>query len=221
MHFSRSTGGALFLLALSVFSPLVASAPAADAAAAAAAASIKVRNADITPNNAGIADAILSKRDIPVENTEFSSTLTKRTGDSAGLLWGPVFVGNLKLSLTNVHSGPVGPRFPGSVPHVNFHVDKQKTGPRGGYSRVVNMHMVVYESAGRQCLYAWDSVRDATVFDNCFDNLSDALSAGVNAIKAFVDTLLRNADAIASVAIIAALGVALLAALAALPVVLV
>ena len=42
----------------------------------------------------------------------------------AGLAWGPVYIGNLKLSLTNPHDGYAGPKFP-YANHVNFHVDKQ------------------------------------------------------------------------------------------------
>ena len=77
------------------------------------------------------------------------------------------------------------------------------------------MHIVKYESqsTGGRCLYAWDSETDTTVFDSCFNDFSDALSEGVIAIKEFVDTMLSNADPIAYVGVIAALGTALLVAL--------
>lgn len=77
------------------------------------------------------------------------------------------------------------------------------------------MHIVKYESqsTGGQCLCAWDSKTDATVFDNRFDEFLDALSQGMSAIKGFEDTILSNADPIAYVGVIAALGTALLAAL--------
>lgn len=59
----------------------------------------------------------------------------------------------------------------------------------------------------------WDSVTRATVFDSCFDEFGDAIAEGVAAIKAFVDTLLENADAIAYVAVLAALAAALVTAI--------
>ena len=82
------------------------------------------------------------------------------------------------------------------------------------------MHIVEYSSDGvNTCLYAWDSVTHQTVFDSCFDDWTTALQECVDAIKSFVDTLLKNADAIASIAILVALGAALLVVLASLPVV--
>ena len=66
------------------------------------------------------------------------------------------------------------------------------------------------------CLYAWDSVTDKTVFDSCFDDFSTAVVEAVNAIKNFVDALLQAADFIAAIAVIAALGAALVVALASL-----
>ncbi|KAG8533260.1 uncharacterized protein KY384_002043 [Bacidia gigantensis] len=156
---------------------------------------------------------------------------------SAGLLWGPVNVGNLKLSLTNPHEGYAGPKFP-NANHVNFHVDRQDPGPRGTYTAVVNMHIVKYSRSGlgggggswkreqlakrdgELCLYAWDSVTDTVVYDNCFDDdIMDAIGEAVGAIKDFVDELLRNADTIAYLVIIAALTAALIAAISSLAVV--
>jgi hypothetical protein len=72
---------------------------------------------------------------------------------SAELYWGPVYVGNLKLSLTNPHNGYAGPKFP-NANHVNFHVDKK--GAKNKYDEVVNMHIVKYHQGGNFCLYAWD-----------------------------------------------------------------
>ncbi|KAL8819065.1 MAG: hypothetical protein Q9223_002424 [Gallowayella weberi] len=134
----------------------------------------------------------------------------------AGLAWGPISAGNLKLYLTNPHTGYAGPKFP-SAEHVNFHVDKKDTGPRGTYSEVVNMHIVKYSTAGSDdsCLYAWDSVTKKTVFDECLDSdeFQQIIQKGVQAIKGFVDTLLRNANFLASVAVGIALAVALTAVL--------
>ena len=136
----------------------------------------------------------------------------------AGLAWGPVTIGNLKLYLTNPHNGYAGPRFP-NAPHVNFHVDRQRPAPYYDYKPVVNMHIVKYERGGSSCLYVWDSVTRTDVFDNCFDDFTDAISEAVDAIKNFVDDLLTAANPIASIAIIAALAVAIAAAIAGLGVV--
>ncbi|KAL6716509.1 hypothetical protein ACLMJK_006076 [Lecanora helva] len=150
-------------------------------------------------------------------STSDQNSLPKR---QAGLAWGPIYIGNLKLSLTNPHMGYAGPKFP-NANHVNFHVDKEDPGPRKTYSEVVNMHIVKYTRGGGEggsssCLYAWDSVTKTTVFDECTDDFAEAIEKCVEAVKGFVDTLLRNADFVASVAIIAALVVALAAALASL-----
>lgn len=136
--------------------------------------------------------------------------------DSAGLAWGPIEIGNLKLYLTKPHNGYAGPKFP-NANHVNFHVDKKA--PKNSYTEVVNMHIVKYGSSGKICLYAWDSVTKKVVFDNCFDNFATAAEKCVSAVKDFVDALLREADFLASIAIIAALVIALAAALSGLAVV--
>jgi hypothetical protein len=150
-------------------------------------------------------------------DTTLSSAAVERR--QAGLAWGPVYVGNLKLTLTNPHPGYAGPKFPNAT-HVNFHVDRNLGDPRNTYVAVVNMHIVKYSTTGSNtCLYAWDSVTRTTVFDNCFDDWSTVLSEAVDAIKGFVDTLLKNADLVASIAVLAALGVALVLALGSLSVV--
>ena len=141
-----------------------------------------------------------------------STDLAKRA--AAGLAWGPVYIGNLKLTLTNPHDGYAGPKFP-NANHVNFHVDKKTPNLLNRYNTpVVNLHIVKYTRGASDCLYAWDSVTGKTVYDQCSDNFSNAAASAVAAIKSFVDTLLVNADAIAAVAVIAALGVALIAVLA-------
>lgn len=131
----------------------------------------------------------------------------------AGLYWGPVYIGNLKLSLTNPHMGYAGPKFQ-NANHVNFHVDKK--GPKNKWVEVVNMHIVKYTRGGKFCLYSWDSVTKKVVFDNCFDSFLPAIKECVEEIKNFVGTLLKNADWIASIAIIAALVVILVGALTSL-----
>lgn len=142
------------------------------------------------------------------------SDLSVRGG--AGLLWGPVYIGNLKLSLTNPHVGPAGPKFP-NANHVNFHVDKQA--PRNTYVAVVNMHIVKYTRGGTFCLYIWESETKKVVFDKCFDSFLPAISEAVSAIKNFVDELLKNANFWASFAIIAILVVVIADCLAGLAVV--
>ena len=198
----------LFILTLSSFSPFILSAPTDS-------------NTITSPNNdkrhLEQREALPqpASEDMPHmvrKYTEDQNDILKR---EAGLRWGPVYIGNLKLSLTNPHEGYAGPKFP-YANHVNFHVDKKDEGPRGTYSEVVNMHIVKYTNGDSNCLYAWDSVTKTTVFDSCFDDFSEAIEKCVSAVKDFVDTLLRNADFIASVAIIGALVVALAAALASL-----
>ena len=115
----------------------------------------------------------------------------------AGLAWGPVTVANLKLYLTNPHIGYAGPKFP-SAEHVNFHVDRADGGPRGTYSSVVNMHIVRHGPAGddgvSECLYAWDSVTKKVVFDECAEEYLAVMRKCVQAVKDFVDALVKNAN---------------------------
>ena len=148
---------------------------------------------------------------------EDQNDLLKR---QAGLYWGPKYVGNLKLSMTNPHPGYAGPKFP-NAEHVNFHVDKKDPGPQGTYSEVVNMHIVKYSRADSNCLYVWDSVTKEVVFDKCFDDFTGAIGEAVRAIKDTVDDLLKDADFVASVVIIGALAIALAAVIASLGVVVV
>ncbi|KAL9130101.1 MAG: hypothetical protein Q9217_001617 [Psora testacea] len=187
-----------FVLALSSLSSFVLSAPTADSSVAVSSPNNENRHheqREALPHPAANVD----KPEVITSLIDESSNLLKRSG-GAGLQWGPVCIGNLKLSLTKPHNG---------APHVNFHIDKKDPGPRGTYSEVVNTHTVKYESGGRNCLFAWDSVNQKTVFDSCFDDFNEAIQKYVSAIKAFVDTLLQNADFIAPAAIIAALVVAL------------
>ena len=148
---------------------------------------------------------------VPKYQEEQSDVLKRQ----AGLYWGPKFIGNLKIYLTNPHIGYAGPKFP-SANHVNFHVDKEDPGPRKTYSPVVNLHIVKYTRGDSSCLYVWDSVTKNVVFDKCFDDFTDAIGEAVEAVKDFVQELLENADFIASIVIIGALVAALIAVLASL-----
>src|SRR5437762_131614 len=91
-------------------------------------------------------NAILPEESEDVLVSKPDHDLQKR---QAGLAWGPVYIGNLKLYLTNPHDGYAGPKFP-NANHVNFHVDKQA--PRNSYTEVVNLHIVKYTSHGKFCL---------------------------------------------------------------------
>jgi hypothetical protein len=189
-------------------------------------------------NSRGMSDSIDTllprKVEIVVVPKSADDQLNKR--ESAGLYWSQN-IGNLKLYVTNPHFGPVGPKFTNGANHINFHVDQKS--PKNKWKKLVNLHIVRYSRASRECLYIWvgntllaliclqadstdwiqDSEGPRTVFDNCFDDWTTALREGVAASKSVVDELLRNADPIAYAAVIVAVGVALLAALAGLGVV--
>ncbi|MGG3642507.1 hypothetical protein [Bacillus gobiensis] len=117
---------------------------------------------------------------------------------SAGLAWGPVYVGNLKFSMTNVHKGYAGPKFPDHS-HTNFHVDKKTT--KNKYKEVANYHIVKYSKGKSQCVYIWDSETKKVVMDSCGDSWTTMASKAASAMKSFTSTLLSNADWLASLAI--------------------
>lgn len=114
---------------------------------------------------------------------------------SAGLAWGPVTVGNVKLYMTNQHTGSV-PGFSGSVTHVNFHADNASTG-----KAILNYHIVKYTSGSSSCLYVYDSVSKKVVINKCFKSWTDSVSAVVESVKSAVKAVLSEADWIATVAI--------------------
>jgi hypothetical protein len=218
LHFLQKRGGAsklllFFLLTLSCLSS-VAAAPTDSEA---------VNLSDTEKRDtAGVEERRLPQSYDALLPKEIENMVVPKSVDydlqqrSAGLFWGPVYIGNLKLSLTNPHIGYAGPKFP-KASHVNFHVDKEAA--KNSYEEVVNLHIVKYSSGEKSCLYMWDSVTKTTIFDNCFNDFTKAIPEAVQAAKNFVDSLLRNADFIASVVIIGALVVALAAALASLGVV--
>ncbi len=113
---------------------------------------------------------------------------------SAGLAWGPVTVGNVKLYMTNPHVGIV-PGI-GNVSHVNFHADNAKTG-----KAIVNYHIVKYTSGNSNCLYVYDSVSKKVIINQCFGNWTDAAAAVVEAVKSAVQAVLSEADWLATLAI--------------------
>lgn len=117
---------------------------------------------------------------------------------SAGLAWGPVYVGNLKFTMTNVHKGFAGPKFTNHS-HTNFHVYKKTT--KNNYKRKANYHIVKYSKGKSQCVYIWESHKDQVVMDSCGDSWSTMASKAASAMKSFTSTLLSNADWLAALAI--------------------
>ncbi len=200
---------AFFILAFSCLSLVTAAPTESDLTTL---SDTEKRDASTLSSHAIDVDALAIRTPVTADNE------ASKRSPSAGLYWGPVFIGNLKLTLTNPHEGFAGPKFLGQEPvHINFHVYLR--GARADYKKeLVNLHIVRYGSGGRDCLYMWDSVSKRTIFDNCFDDWSNAIPEAVRAAKTTVDTILRNADAIAAVAVIAAVGVALAAVLAGLSV---
>lgn len=139
---------------------------------------------------------------------------TASASPSAGLYWGPVYVGNLKLAMTNQHFGYAGPKV-GHTDHVNFHVDRRGT---WGYDEVANFHITKSTGAGgKTCIYIWDSETRRVVFDNCMDNFTTVARSAAQAAKDFVGTLLGNADWIAFLAIAALVVVVLVALILSIP----
>lgn len=108
----------------------------------------------------------------------------------AGLAWGPVEAGPLKLYMTNPHLGFAGPKFP-NVPHVNFHVDRKTL---RGWAPSANFHIVRYALPGEVCFYVWESQRDRVVIDQCFPNFSSGARAVVEATYDFVQALAVRID---------------------------
>lgn len=141
---------------------------------------------------------------IPVDAVDLSE---RSPSGSAGLRWGPYYVGALKLYITNPHTGYAGPKF-NTAPHINVHVDR-KVGRV--YKEVVNLHVVKYTRARRQCLYIWDSKSRKTILDKCFDSFKDAAKEAVETVKDVVDVAMDGVAFVAKLAAMVALGIALVA----------
>lgn len=135
------------------------------------------------------------------EQQDLSETIVPR---SAGLAWGPVTIGNVKLYMTNSHTGIVPGFGSTSVSHINFHADNAKTG-----KAILNYHIVKYTSGDSSCLYVYDSVAKKVVFNNCFKSWTDAAGAVIESVKSALSAILSEADFIASVLIWAAVIVVL------------
>lgn len=124
-----------------------------------------------------------------------NSTENMLESKSAGLAWGPVTVGNVKLYMTNQHTGSV-PGFSGSVSHVNFHADNATTG-----KQILNYHIVKYTSGSSSCLYVYDSVSKKVIINKCFKSWTDSVSAVVESVKSALKAVLSEADWLATAAI--------------------
>lgn len=121
----------------------------------------------------------------------------------AKLVYGPKYVGNMKLYITNVHNGPAGPKFPSNLtPHTNVHVDKKTL---KGWKFVSNFHVVRYMNKSKTCLYIYESVKKKVVMDTC-DTWSNLSVKGAKAMKSFakVDTL--TSDVTSLIAVTAVVG---------------
>lgn len=132
---------------------------------------------------------------IPAFAAETSSSSNMLESKSAGLAWGPVTVGNVKLYMTNQHTGSVH-GFSGSVSHVNFHADNATTG-----KQILNYHIVKYTSGSSSCLYVYDSVSKKVIINKCFNSWTDSVSAVVESVKSALKAVLSEADWIATAAI--------------------
>lgn len=136
-----------------------------------------------------------SAQSFSIQNEIVNALSETQTIKSAGLAWGPVTVGNIKLYMTNPHMGYV-PGFTGQVSHINFHVDNAKT-----KKPIINYHIVKYKNGKRECIYVYDSVSDKVIINKCFNGWTDAAAAIVEAVKSAVQAVLSEADWIATLAI--------------------
>ena len=122
---------------------------------------------------------------------------------SAGLAWGPVTVGNLQFKVSNVHYGYAGPKV-GNADHFNVYVDRKDS--RGQYTiRVANYHVSTSNTGNSWCVYVWDSVSEKTILDACSNDPMTLAQQAASAIRSTLQTLLSNADWIATTAIIGVL----------------
>lgn len=122
---------------------------------------------------------------------------------SAGLAWGPVTVGNVKLYMTNPHTGFV-PGLNISCEHINFHADNATT-----KKPILNYHIVKYKSGNSECLYVYDSVSKQEIIKTCFPNWTSAVGAVVESVKSALKAILSEADWIATATIWAVIIVAM------------
>lgn len=112
---------------------------------------------------------------------------------SAGLAYGPKYVGNIKLYVTNVHNGWAGPKFPSkNTPHINVHIDKKNSS--GIWKAKHNFHVVKYTQGSKLCLYIYDTTTKKTVMDSCQTNWLTLSNLGAKAMKTFAKVDLNFTD---------------------------
>lgn len=143
-----------------------------------------------------------SATETAIEALDDTSTLAA-VSRSAGLAWGPVTIGNVKLYMTNPHVGYV-PGLNVSCSHVNLHADNTTT-----KKPIFNFHIVKYKSGDSDCLYIYDSVSRKVIINQCFKNWTSAAGAVVEAVKTALKSILDQANLLATVAIWGALIVVL------------
>lgn len=114
-----------------------------------------------------------------------------------GLLFGPIKIGNLKLSITNPHVGYAGPKV-GRTDHINYHIDVL-AGYR--YKLAANYHIAAYPRGEKWCAYVWESVSRRVVFDGCSDNWSRAARGAMSAIRSFTKAHIDNGNWIVKLAV--------------------
>ncbi|SFQ47428.1 hypothetical protein SAMN02910358_02345 [Lachnospiraceae bacterium XBB1006] len=131
------------------------------------------------------------------------STPSYAASKSAGLAFGPVKIGNLEVKVTNPHVGQVPGM--GRVNHINLHISKTSNG-----KDIANFHIVKQKSGKRDCLYVYESVSKKVVIDKCYDDWKTGIKEVVKLASAVVDKALENANAIATVAIWAAIVVVII-----------
>lgn len=99
----------------------------------------------------------------------------------AGVLFGPITVGNLKIAITNPHIGHAGPKV-GRTLHINY-LMWMKAG--SGFRTVANYHISAYARPNKLCVYVWESKSDSTIYDSCSDDFNRAARQAMEAIRRF------------------------------------
>jgi hypothetical protein len=147
-----------------------------------------------------------------------TAALEERKRDAAGLAWGPVSIGPFTMAVTNPHMGPVKPKYPDPVMHINVRVWEKV---KNKNVDVANLHVVPTVEDGKRCWYVYESVTKTVVLDNCWDDWPEAFAQATETLNNFLTNLFKDVNLLEAAvigALIAALG-PLLDALAAAAVV--
>ncbi|MEQ2529109.1 hypothetical protein WMO40_20760 [Bacillaceae bacterium CLA-AA-H227] len=116
------------------------------------------------------------------------------SAENAGLLWkSKRFGDNLVVSITNVHKGWAGPKFPrNNTPHVNVHVDKLNSYNNRVAKEIANYHVVKYKKQNKSCIYIYESKKNKTVMDQCATSWNTLVSKATSAMKSFAQAISPN-----------------------------